>query len=149
MAGLFRVVCANGLVTTSKLFDRIRIPHTGDVMPKVIDGTHRVLEEATRQLSVAEQWTHVILNPDDQLALATAAHQLRFDGPTPIQPKHLLHVRRPEDAQADLWSVFNRVQENTIRGGLRINRRTMRAVNGIDENVRINRALWEVAEAMS
>jgi len=53
--------------------------------------------------------------------------------------------------------TFNAIQENMIRGGLhgqkrnaegRIRRSQTRAINGIDQNVNLNRALWTLAEGM-
>ena len=67
----------------------------------------------------------------------------------------MLTIRRREDTGNDLWSVFNRVQENTVRGGLRFRneetgrRNRTREVKGIDQNIRLNRALWELAEKMA
>ncbi|MFM9755269.1 DUF932 domain-containing protein, partial [Streptomyces turgidiscabies] len=57
------------------------------------------------------------------------------------------------DRKNDLWAVFNRVQENLVKGGLNgrtangRNQRT-RPVQGIDQNLRLNRALWLLAEGM-
>jgi len=54
--------------------------------------------------------------------------------------------------------VFNRAQENLINGGVsytdtnargRLVHRTARAVNGIDGNVGLNRALWHLAARMA
>jgi len=56
-----------------------------------------------------------------------------------------------------VWQTFNVIQENLIRGGLsgrrqtsdgRIRRSQTRAINGIDQNVGLNRALWTLAEGM-
>ena len=53
--------------------------------------------------------------------------------------------------------TYNAIQENMIRGGLhgrrqtsdgRIRRSQTRAINGIDQNVTLNRALWTLAEGM-
>ena len=58
-----------------------------------------------------------------------------------------------EKTRPDLWAVFNRVQENLVKGGLNgrtangRNQRT-RPVQGIDQNLRLNRALWLLAEGM-
>ena len=69
-----------------------------------------------------------------------------------------LTARRAADTGADLWSTFNRVQENTIRGGLqawgrdgnnRPRRITSREVTGIDQDVKLNRALWMLGERMA
>jgi len=58
-----------------------------------------------------------------------------------------------DDRAPDLWTTFNRVQENIIKGGVRGRnatgkRTTTRAVNGIDQGVKLNRALWVLAEEM-
>lgn len=69
-----------------------------------------------------------------------------------------LTVRRHEDRAVDLWTVTNVLQENAIRGGLtavgrdagnRRRRVTTRPVNGIDQDVRLNRALWLLGERMA
>ena len=51
----------------------------------------------------------------------------------------------------DLWTTFNRVQENMIKGGVpgrsaRGRRMTTRGVAGVNENVKLNRALWTLAD---
>lgn len=65
----------------------------------------------------------------------------------------LLTPRRYEDYGDDLWTVYQRVQENLIKGGL--SGRTAqgrssrtRAVKGIDGDIKLNRALWVMAENM-
>ncbi|MBW8832642.1 MAG: DUF932 domain-containing protein [Burkholderiales bacterium] len=60
---------------------------------------------------------------------------------------------RFEDRSDDLWTTFNRVQENLIQGGLQGRTpagRPMRTrpVVGIDQGVKLNRALWVLAEEM-
>ena len=65
----------------------------------------------------------------------------------------MLTPRRYEDRRDDLWTVYNRVQESLIKGGLSgrtvqgKNNRT-RAVTSIDGDVKLNRALWVMAENM-
>jgi hypothetical protein len=49
-----------------------------------------------------------------------------------------------------LWNVFNRTQENIMRGGLYgVNqngrRHTTRRVNGIDAELNYNERLWDLA----
>jgi hypothetical protein len=73
--------------------------------------------------------------------------------PPPITESQLLAVRRFEDRRDDLWTTFNRVQENLTKGGLHGRSRSgramsTRAVTGIDQNVKLNRALWVLADAM-
>lgn len=61
--------------------------------------------------------------------------------------------RRTDDSRADLWSMFNRTQENLIKGGLRARaangrRQINRPVQGIDNGIRLNRALWLLADGL-
>ncbi len=57
---------------------------------------------------------------------------------TPVTPERMILPRRWEDKQNDLWTTWQRVQENMIKGGLSgrsasgKNTRT-RAITGIDE----------------
>ena len=100
------------------------------------------------------------LKPAEQSLFANAALQLRYepDGGTgnstaPIRADQVIRPRRMEDAGNDVWRVFNRAQENLIRGGLHGRNATgrnttTRAVTGIDQNVKLNRALWQLAEGM-
>lgn len=98
------------------------------------------------------------LNRDEQHAFARSALALRYDPtdadtPAPITDSQLLDARRFEDRRDDLWTVFNRVQENLTKGGLRGRSASGRAIStrpvtGIDQNVKLNRALWMLADAM-
>ena len=91
----------------------------------------------------------------EQTAFARAALTLRYDDdkPAPITQQQLLTPHHMEDRAPDLWTTFNRVQVNLINGGLRgptANGRviTTRAVTGIDQNIRLNRALWVLADEL-
>nr|WP_253380318.1 DUF932 domain-containing protein [unidentified bacterial endosymbiont] len=71
----------------------------------------------------------------------------------PVTASQILTPRRYEDRQDDLWSVFNRCQENLLKGGLpgrsaKGKRSHTRAVRGIDGDVKLNRALWVMAEEL-
>jgi hypothetical protein len=53
--------------------------------------------------------------------VSRAAIALKYDDPdkpAPISESQLLASRRFNDNRPDLWSVFNRTQENLVRGGL-------------------------------
>ncbi len=163
LAGLFRIRCMNSLVTQTGTIDAIKVRHSGDVGTKVIEGTYRVLNEAERTLAAPQDWSAWRLNRDEKQILAEAAHVLRFgdsqgETKTPIKPEQLLMPRRQDDRGDDLWTVWNAVQENVIRGGLRgmgrddlgrPRRVKSRAVNGIDQDIKLNKALWLIGERMA
>lgn len=163
MAGLFRIRCLNSLVTQTGTIDAIKVRHSGDVAAKVIEGTYRVLDEAERTLAAPQDWSKIDLSTDEMNVLAEGAHVLRFgngDGETttPIRPEQLLVPRRSDDRSDDLWTVWNRVQENCLKGGLRgvsrdefgrPRRVRSRAVKGIDQDIRLNKALWILGVKMA
>ncbi|WP_261906820.1 DUF945 domain-containing protein, partial [Salmonella enterica] len=70
-----------------------------------------------------------------------------------VTATQILTPRRYEDRSDDLWTTYQRIQENLLKGGLpgrtaKGKRSHTRAVNGIDGDIRLNRALWVMAEQM-
>lgn len=163
MAGLFRVRCLNSLVTQTATLDSVKVRHSGDVGAKVIEGTYRVMKEAEKALIAPADWSTLNLNTDERHAFAEAAHVLRFgdasgETSTPVKPEQLLVPRRRDDTATDLWTSMNVVQENVLRGGIhavsrdaygRRRRSRTRAVNGIDQDIKLNKALWVLSEKMA
>jgi hypothetical protein len=163
MAGLFRIRCLNSLVAQTSALESVKVRHSGDVRHKVIDGTFGVLKEAEKALAAPADWSGLILDRDEKQVFAEAAHIARFgdsegETKTHIQPSQLLNTRRTGDREHDLWTTFNVVQENAIRGGLEarfrdehghLRRSTSRAVRGIDQDVKLNKALWTLSEKMA
>lgn len=158
MAGVFRLVCANGLIV-GKSDNEIRIRHSGDAVGKVIEGAYSIVNDFDRVGEQIEGMKALTLKPEQQQAFGAAALALRFDDPANcgIAPEQVIRPRRQDDKPADLWTTFNVAQENIIRGGLRgrkvdeNGRRknvSTRTVNGIDQNVALNRGLWVLAEEM-
>ncbi len=102
MAGLFRLVCLNGMVVSDREFANISIPHKGNVTDLVIEGSYTVLSESRKALEAADVWAGVALSRPEQMAMAEAAHTVRFgdsegDTETAIKPDQLLFVRRYDD----------------------------------------------------
>lgn len=166
IAGLFRVRCQNSLVAQIGTVDSVKVRHSGtaaDVQGKVIDGTYSVLKTSELALSAPQDWGTKALNGEMKGALAEAVHIARFgddDGNAAraITPMQFLRPRRIDDNANDLWTTWNVAQENAIKGGLRGvtrdergNRRrtSTRAVNGIDQDIKLNRALWVLGERMN
>lgn len=155
LAGCFRFVCHNGLICGDTLED-FRVRHSGDVVGNVIEGAFRILDEFEKVDESKEIMQGISLSSAQQGIFAKAALQLRYDEGehAPIEPQRLNDSRRFDDRGSDLWRTFNRVQENLIQGGIRGRnangrRMTTRQVSGVSENVRLNRALWTLADEMA
>lgn len=163
LAGLFRLACLNGMVVPVGLVDEVRVGHTGNIRDRVLEGTWSVVSQVDRVMERPAQWQQLQLSAPEQLALAEAAHALRFEEASEhmqqaIRPVQLNAARRSDDTGNSLWSTFNRVQENVIRGGLSGRARTpegrwrvasTRPIGNIDQDVKLNRALWVLAEKMA
>ena len=158
LAGVFRFICHNGLVVGDVAND-IRIPHKGNVQGDVIDGAFRVLEDFDAIEASAESMKEQKLEFGEQRAFAAAALALRYASddegrsPAPITAEQLIEARRPEDLDNSLWTTFQRVQENLMRGGqpgrsTQGRRLRTRPIAAIDRSVGLNRALWVLAEEM-
>ena len=155
LAGMFRFVCQNGLVCGDTVAE-VRVPHKGDVAAQVIEGAYTVLEGFGQAQESREAMQAITLDGGESEVFARAALALKYDDPdrlAPVTEAQVLAPRRFDDDRRDLWSVFNRAQENLIKGGLRARaangrRQQTRPVQGIDQNLRLNRALWLLADGM-
>ncbi|RIV66906.1 DUF932 domain-containing protein [Burkholderia pseudomallei] len=155
LAGMFRFVCKNGLVCGDTVAD-VRVPHKGDVAGHVIEGAYEVLHGFDRAQESRDAMQAVTLDAGESEVFARAALELKYDPadkPAPITETQVLAPRRLDDDRRDLWSVFNRTQENLLRGGLHGRnangrRQTTRPVQGIDQDLRLNRALWLLADGL-
>lgn len=158
-AGRFRLVCSNGLV----LGDRDRsqvIYHKGTHVERdVIEGAFTVVKEFDETDRLRLEMEKIMLTEKERKQLAflsmvmctgsTSSDDFKFE------PAKLLTPRRREDTiKPDLWSTFNIIQENAIKGGVKYyngetdRNATSREIKSISKNLDINRALWKTATLM-
>lgn len=157
LAALFRVRCLNSVVAFLQAFDELKVRHSGgNVVHKVIECTYEVLNHSEAALAAPADWGKIHLDTNERRALAHGAHVLRFgeNSDVPYKPEQLLEAHRSDDRGTDLWSVFNVIQENVIRGGVRatgrdannrFRRYRTREIKGIDQNVKLNKGLFQLA----
>ncbi len=158
-AGLFRYVCTNGMIVSDSAIEKQRFRHTGDVVDRVIEGTYKIIDMMPETLDRIDQMGQIEMDRDETRVFGQAAIALKWDedeeGNFPVTPEQVTYARRSADSGHNLWSVLNRAQENIIRGGVIAVRRDKygspkrsrtRAVKSVQENVRLNKALWFLAE---
>jgi len=154
LAGIFRFVCSNGLIAGDVCSD-IRVRHSGNVVDDVIEGATRILEDTEQVIDRISTYKSITLSEPEQQVFANAALSLRWDeGQAPVQADRILRPRRWADNKSDLWTAFNRIQENLVKGGVpgrsaSGRRVSSRAVGGVSENVKLNRALWTLADGLA
>lgn len=158
-AGLFRLVCSNGLIICDETFAKIRVRHTGNDVRDVIEGSFQIIKEVPALMDNVQTMKAKELSAPVREAFAEAGLILKYGdlAEAPVQAATALIPRRSQDAGTDLWSTFNVLQENLTQGGLRYRtqepgkpsrRGSTRAVTSIDENVKLNKALWHIAEKL-
>ena len=156
-AGLFRFVCTNGMLVSDSVLEQVSIRHSRNSLEQVIEASLKMSDALSLVAEHVAAFRARQLTAVETKEFAKHATRLRWPVPRaiPLGPEVALAPRRAEDVGTDLWNVLNRVQENVLRGGLRdIHRRTSRGklfrrttnLRSIDENIRINRSMWELAE---
>ncbi|MDM0029151.1 DUF932 domain-containing protein [Variovorax saccharolyticus] len=156
ISGLVRFACMNGLVCGEALND-VRVRHSGEIVDNVIEGAFRVMGGFDQVREQRDAMRGITLDAGEADILARSALSLKYEPdatkPAPITTAQVLAPRRLADDKPDLWTTFNRIQESLLRGGLpakTTNGRRLRTreVQGIDQSIKLNRALWMLAEEM-
>jgi len=167
-AGVFRMACANGIVIADSTFGKVAVRHNANAPQQVIEGAYQVIDDVPMIAAEVEGMQAVDLTSSEQRILALSAYN--YAHPDALQDENVittqndiaqqvLRTRRGADANSDLWSTFNRVQENMLKGGITTRkmsdksrhgtrRTTSRKVNSIDKDIKLNKALWEMATQM-
>lgn len=157
MAGYNRFICTNGMVAGNTLVHH-EVRHTfADVTKHAVltGGMDIAMRQFQELIERIKRMQEVPLTEEQQRLLAARALELRYPGTVPpMDAHHLLGIRRFEDQKNDAWTVLNRIQENVIRGGMEVRsamfgrRSTVRPVERVSANLRINQGLWEKAEEL-
>lgn len=153
MAGVFRFVCSNGLVVGNVAGQEV-VRHSGDAAADLIHRMRELARNTSQLYSSIDKWSKKELTRAQRHEFARFAAQLRWGDAQRFQVEDLLMVRRAEDDRGDLWTTFNRVQENTVRGGIEGLSRsgraaTSRPLSDITRSVDYNAQLWRLAEEVA
>lgn len=145
MAGIFRLVCSNGLVVRTEDFGAINIRHQGHTLDEVINASVNIASKFNTIFPVMEEMKNIKLNSSEVTMFALQSAKIKFGDKKFENVRQIVEPVRQEDAENTLWNVFNRAQENIINGGFSVTKRVAAPVNRIAENVRINTELWNLA----
>lgn len=154
-AGMERAVCTNGMrCPDAKLGLSFRVRHTGKGrLEELQAGMKRLLEGLDRIVEVANDWNKIELTPAQIMDFSKKAIALK--GTTlAIQPEDLQCARRDADIGMSLWRVFNRVQENIVKGGVSGvtatgRRASLKRISTLAADVDFNRRLWTAASDLA
>lgn len=147
--GIFRLVCSNGLVIKTQDFGGFRERHTrltNDGVKQLLDEKTRLMESVIGKIN---SWNGIQMKQVDMRQFATDALLLRLGEerqPEDHEVFSVLEARRDADKSNTLWHVFNRVQENLIKGGFDIGNRRARGITNPTQDLKLNQGLWQLAE---
>jgi hypothetical protein len=151
-AGLFRLVCSNGLVVADQTFEKVKIKHQWYNLEDIQKITDNVITSVPKIMGHVDDFKKTIMSPAARADFAKKAILTRWkDGQEFIPITEILSPNRSEDQGDRLWEVFNVVQEKIIRGGITYylnsgRQQTVRELTNIDQRLNINKKLWSLAE---
>jgi hypothetical protein len=132
--GMFRQVCTNGLVMFDQHAEAENIKHIEINYRNLDRFIASVTNKTGKLLTEVSEMKHKGLSLEDMRKLALEAASLRYNDLDDINIDDLLTVNRVEDESNDLWTVFNRIQENLTHD-----------VSNMNEDIRLNKQLFSLA----
>jgi hypothetical protein len=94
--------------------------------------------KANKLLTEVNEMKHKGLSIEDMRKLAAEAASLRYNNIEDINIDDLFAVSRVEDESNDLWTVFNRIQENLTHD-----------ITNMKEDIKLNQQLFALAETFA
>ena len=151
-AGLFRLVCSNGLVIADEQFGEMKIRHMGYDFEALQSLITEMVEKLPLTVESMNRFKNKQLSEEQKQKFALEALGLRFDTENKtFNVSEFLTPTRKEDEGNDLWSVFNLVQEKLVNGMVDYRagskQRKARRIKNFQQDVKLNSELYELALA--
>ena len=152
-AGLFRMVCENGLVISTNEFEKVSIRHMGydfDELQKqvteMVEKLPLTVESMNKMIDTQMTQNSIVKFAKDMLAVRFPEDELRR---ITIDMDEFITPVRPEDKGDDLWSVFNVIQEKIIEGDfdytIGTKHRKARQIKNFKQDMDLNSKMFDVA----
>ena len=152
-AGLFRLVCTNGLVISTQDFGQMRIRHKGYSFEELKKTVMELVEKLPVTVETLNKFREVTLSEEQKHELALKAVGIRFgENGAEVDVQEILKPTRKEDEGSDLWTVFNVIQEKVVRGNFKYKtikgrNKTARSIKNFNRDLQLNEQLYELAES--
>ena len=146
-AGIFRMVCSNGLIIGDENYGKVKVKHIGYSPDEVIAASQKLVASTHEIYQTRDNWNRQELDLSERRQFFADAAALRWESPSEDTIRQVSQARRVEDAGDDLWSVYNVAQENLTRAGWvdPKTRRKARKITSISRDVELNSQLWDLA----
>jgi len=151
-AGLFRMICENGLVVSTSEFEAVKIRHMGYTFEELQVRVKEMVEKLPLTVESMNKMIATELTPKQKFSFAKKCVGFRFGEDVKnikINLKDLLSPTRVEDRGNSLWNVFNVIQEKLIDGdftytsGVKV--RKARRIKNFSQDIDLNSQLFDVA----
>ena len=152
-AGLFRLICGNGLVIADEKFEDVKMRHMGYSFEDLQDLIKDMVEKLPLTVESMNKMKAVELEQNQILEFARKSLNCRFTDTEmnriDIDLNSFIKPVRHEDKGNDLWSIFNVVQEKLIEGDFDYRSgnkaRKAREIKNFKQDMKINKDLYELA----
>ena len=155
-AGLYRMVCENGLVIADQQFEDYTIRHMGYDFEALQNVIKDMISNLDLTVESMNKMRKIELDENQQFEFAKKLLDIRVEGTDNLyreeQIGDILVPQRKEDFGDDLWSVFNRVQENIVEGNFKYyNAKTLgterqaRPIKNFKQDMDVNKKLFSAA----
>ena len=152
-AGLFRLVCENGLVISTQQFEDVKLRHMGYTFEELQTKIHKMVERLPLTVESMNRFKGKQLVKEQIEEFAQKAAAIRFGAEQlqniTIDYNKLIEPTRPEDQGNDLWSVFNVIQEKLVHGMFEYTAggklRKARKIKNFKQDLDLNAKLYELA----
>jgi len=143
--GFFRFVCSNGMIVGETL-ESYAHKHTGMILEELDESIERIVAQTHKLSGILTSMKSKMLSVVEIHSLEQEAMKLRSDKIKSIE----WTARREEDKPTDLFTVYNRIQEDLVRGGTAAtsesgNVRVLREIKGVDKLKQLNERLFDLA----
>ena len=152
-AGLYRLICSNGLVIADTQFEAVKMRHMGYTFEDLQEKIKEMVEKLPLTVESMNKMKAQEMEQEQIIQFAKDALNTRFKkdelNRIKIDLKEFVNPVRKEDAGSDLWSVFNVVQEKIIEGDFEYRAggkvRKAREIKNFKQDMKINKELFDIA----
>ena len=153
-AGLFRMICENGLVIATDEFEDLKMRHMGYTFEDLQVLIRGMVEKLPLTVEAMNKMKSVELEEEQMFNLAKSFLDIRVEGTKNTYDKQaiedVLNVQRKKDEGNMLWEVFNRVQENIIEGNFEYKTqggkvRQARIIKNFKQDQNVNKKMFSKA----
>jgi len=149
-AGLFRLVCENGLVISDQDFGSLKIRHMGYDLSELSAVINEIVEKLPLTVECMNKLKNTKLSQEQKEKFALEAIGLRFNAEGKnFELDTILEPTRKEDEGDDMWSVYNVIQEKLVHGllnyGVGAKVRKARKIKNFQQDMKLNQDLYELA----